>query len=131
MRALIIENNPAYREMLNHSLAEQGFENDSGDSIAIAREFADSETYDIICVNQDLSDGRGEDFVEYCNRHERHPDTPILFLTKDTELKREDLNVRVDDIIHDLNQQQIEGQIVHFVDMHLDPVFFEGRILFV
>ncbi len=43
MRALIIENNPAYREMLSHSLAEQGFENDTGDSIEIALEYADSE----------------------------------------------------------------------------------------
>ena len=131
MRALIIENNPAYREMLSHSLAEQGFDNDTGDSIETAREFAETENYDIICVNQDLKDGAGETFVEYCNQHERHRNTPILFLTENTRLGPEDLSVKVDGIIHELNQHQIEDQIVHFVDLHLDPVFYEGRILFV
>ena len=131
MRALIIENNPAYREMLNHSLAEQGFESDTGDSIEIAREYADSADYDIICVNQELRDGAGEQFVAYVNEHDRHRHTPVLLLTENRELRPEDLSVRVDGVIHELNEHQIEDQIVHFVEMNLDPVFFEGRILFV
>ncbi len=131
MRALIIENNPSYRDMLSHSLAEQGFENDTGDSIEIALEFIDSGDYDIICVNQELEDGSGEKFVEYCNRHERHRDTPILVMTEDTKLAPQDLSVRVEGVIHKLNEHQIEDQIIHFIDLHLDPVFHEGRILFV
>jgi two-component system cell cycle response regulator len=131
MRALIIENNQAYRELLEHTLAEQGFTADSGDSIETARLFVDSEPYDIICVNQELKDGHGEELVAYCNQHQRHQDTPILFLTEDRELKADDLTVRVNSVIHELNEHQIEDQIVHFVDLHLDPVFYEGRILFV
>ena len=131
MRALIIENNPAYRDMLEHSFAEQGFDNDTGDSIEIAREYADGADYDIICVNQELKDGAGDDFVAYCNEHKRHSDTPSLFLTENTRLEPQDLEVRVDGVIHELNEHQIEDQIVHFVELHLDPVFFEGRILFV
>ena len=117
--------------MLNHSLAEQGFENDTGDSIEIAREYADSADYDIICVNQELRDGAGEQFVAYVNEHDRHRHTPVLFLTENRELRPEDLSVRVNGVIHELNEHQIEDQIVHFVDLHMDPVFYEGRILFV
>jgi two-component system cell cycle response regulator len=131
MRALVIENNQAYRDLLEHTLAEQGFTTDSGDSIETARICVDSDPYDIICVNQALKDGSGEEFVAYCNQHQRHQDTPILFLTEDKELRAEDLSVRVDSVIHELNEHQIEDQIVHFVDLHLDPVFYEGRILLV
>ena len=131
MRALIIENNIAYRELLDHTLAQQGFDTDTGDSIESALAYADSGVYDIICVNQELKDGPGEEFVAYCNRHERYKNTPVLFLTENTELLAEDLPVRVDGVIHELNEHQIENQIVHFIDLHLDPVFFEGRILFV
>jgi len=131
MRALIIENNQAYRDLLAQTLAQQGFTYDSGDSIESARLYADSEAYDIICVNQELKDGPGEEFVAYCNQHQDQKDTPILFLTENRELKPEELEVRVDGLIHELSQHQIEDQIVHFIDLHLDSVFFEGRILFV
>ncbi len=131
MHALIIENNRAYRNLLSHTLAEQGFTCDSGDSIESARLYADSESYDIICVNQNLKDGPGEAFVAYCNQHRSQQNTPILFLTENSELKSEQLEVRVDGVIHELNEHQIGDQIVHFIDLHLDPVFFEGRILFV
>jgi two-component system cell cycle response regulator len=136
MRALIIENNQVYRDMLAHTLAQQGFNTDSGDSIEAARLYVDADSidadsYDIICVNQELKDGPGEEFVSYCNRHESLKDTPILFLTENRELKAEELEVRVDSVIHELNEHQIEDQIVHFIDLHLDPVFSEGRILFI
>ena len=131
MRALIIEKNQAYRDLLDHTLAAHGFTTDSGDSIESACLYADDAPYDIICVNQELKDGSGEEFVSYCNRHQRHQDTPILFLTENRDLKAEDLPVRVDGVIHELNEHQIEDQIVHFIDQHLDPVFYEGRILFV
>ncbi|MCP4878195.1 MAG: diguanylate cyclase [Gammaproteobacteria bacterium] len=127
MRALITENNPVYRNMLEHTLAEQGFDTDTVDSIEIARSYVDSEIYDIIYVNQELKDGRGEQFVAYCNDHDRHKDTPILFLTENSELTAEKLPVKVGGLIHEIN----EHQIVHFIDLHLDPVFFEGRILFI
>jgi len=131
MRALIIENNVAYRELLNHTLAQQGFDTDTDDNIESARTYADSEPYDIICVNQRLKDGPGEEFVAYCNEHAHQKNTPIVFLTENAELVAEELPVQVDGVIHELNEHQIEDQIVHFLDLHLDPIFFEGRILFV
>jgi two-component system cell cycle response regulator len=117
--------------MLAQTLAEQGFESDTGNSIEAARLFADTEKYDIICVNQALEDGPGEDFVAYCNTHVRQRDTPILFLTEDTGLEADELPVRVDGVIHELNEHQIEDQVVHFIELNLDPVFYEGRILLV
>ncbi len=131
MRALIVKNNNAHRDMLVRTLAEQGFDTDMGDSIESARPYADSENYDIICVNQELKDGPGEELVAYCNAHEHQKDTPILFLTENVGLVADDLPVRVDGVIHELNEQQIEDQIIRFIDRHLDPVFFEGRILLV
>jgi two-component system cell cycle response regulator len=131
MRALIIEKNITYRELLEHTFAEQGFDTDAGDSIESAHVYADSWVYDIICVNQTLTDGPGEEFVAHCNQHERLKNTPVLFLTENSELQAEELPVRVAGVIHELSEHQIEDQIVHFIDLHLDPVFFEGRILFV
>jgi two-component system cell cycle response regulator len=131
MRALIVKNNNAHRDMLVRTLAEQGFDTDMGDSIESARLYADSEKYDIICVNQELKDGPGEEFVAYCNAHEQQKDTPILFLTENAGLVADELSVGVDGVIHELNEQQTEDQIIHFIDRHLDPVFFEGRILVV
>ena len=131
MRALIIENNAIYRDMLTRTFAEQGFESDTGNSVEAARLYADTEQYDIICVNQQLKDGTGEAFVGYCNTHERLKDTPILFLTENDSLVADELDVRVDGVIHELNESQIEDQIVHFIERQLDPVFYEGRILLV
>jgi len=52
-------------------------------------------------------------------------------LTENVGLVADELSVRVDGVIHERNEQQIEDQIIHFIDLHLDPVFFEGRILLV
>ena len=131
MRALIVENDASYREMLDHTFAEQGFTNDIGDTIEFGLSCVNSNHYDIICVNHNLKDGSGETLVEYCNQQKRHQNTPILFLSEDAELLPDDLSVRVDGVIHELNGNQVQNQIIHFVDHHLDPVFFEGRILFV
>lgn len=131
MRALITENSRLYRQLLDNILGQQGFENDISDSIKAAREFLETEQYDIICVNQHLEDGAGLELVRFCNGDERHAETPILFLTAEKELMVDDLPARVDDVIHKNNLQQITDHITHFVELHLDPVFFEGRILFI
>ena len=117
--------------MLVRALAEQGFETDTESSIKTACQYVDSRKYDLICVNQELQDGQGEKFVAYCNAHEHQKNTPILFLTENTELLADDLSVRIDGVVHEITDQQIENQVVHFIDQHLDPVFFEGRILLV
>ncbi len=131
MRALIAENSRLYRQFLDNTLGQQGFENDICDSIAAGRDFLDAEQYDLVCINHHLDDGPGEDLIRHLNESGRHAATPILFLSNDKSLVRDDLPVRVDEVVHKFNLQQIADQITHFVEIHLDPVFFEGRILFV
>ncbi len=131
MRALIAENSRLYRQFLDNTLGQQGFENDICDSLAAARDFLDAERYDLICINHRLDDAPGIDLARYLNESERHASTPILFLSSDKSLVPDDLEVRVDEVVHKFNLQQIADQITHFVEIHLDPVFFEGRIMLV
>ncbi len=131
MRALIAENSRLYRQFLDNTLGQQGFETDICDSIATARVFLESGEYDLVCINQRLDDGPGSDLAQFLNESKRHQATPILFLSADKTLTRDDLPVRVDEVVHKFNLQQIADKITHFVELHLDPVFFEGRILFV
>ncbi len=131
MRALIAENSRLYRQFLDNTLGQQGFETDICDSIASARVFLESGEYDLVCINQRLDDGPGSDLAQFLNESKRHQATPILFLSADKTLTRDDLPVRVDEVVHKFNLQQIADKITHFVELHLDPVFFEGRILFV
>jgi DNA-binding response OmpR family regulator len=51
MRALIVKNNNAYRELLEHTFAQQGFDTDTDDSIESARAYTDSEPYDILSTS--------------------------------------------------------------------------------
>ncbi len=131
MRALIAENSRLYRQFLDNTLGQQGFETDICDSIASARVFLESGEYDLVCINQRLDDGPGSDLAQFLNESKLHQATPILFLSADKTLTRDDLPVRVDEVVHKFNLQQIADKITHFVELHLDPVFFEGRILFV
>ncbi|MCP4188718.1 MAG: diguanylate cyclase [Gammaproteobacteria bacterium] len=131
MRALVIENSRMYRQLLVRIFSQHGFETDICDSIEKARDFVDTEDYDIVCINHHLQDGSGLDFVEYCNAHERHKDAAILFLTSDRNTIQATLSVRVDEVIPKISLQQISDQISHFVEVRFDPLFSEGKVLFV
>ncbi len=131
MRALIAENSRLYRQFLDNTLGQQGFENDICDSIVAARDYLENEKYDLVCINQQLDDGPGLELAQLVNASRRHAATPILFLSNDKSLTADDLEVRINEVVHKFNLQQIADQVTHFVEMHLDPVFFEGRILFV
>ncbi|MCP4494406.1 MAG: diguanylate cyclase [Gammaproteobacteria bacterium] len=131
MRTLIIENSRMCRQLLDRIFAQHGFENDICDSIEKARAFADAESYEVICINHHLQDGSGLDFVEYCNKHERQKDAAILFLTSDRNTVKATLSVQVNEVITKISLQQIADQISHFVDARFDPLFFEGKILFI
>ena len=131
MRALITENSRLYRQLLDGILSQHGFDNDISDSLESARFLVDTEDYDVICVNQHLKDGLGLEFIDYCNQHERHKNTAILFLTADKNARGKDFPARVDEVIPKISPQQISDQITRFVDGRFDPLFSEGKILFV
>ncbi len=131
MRALIIENSRMCRQLLDRIFSQHGFQNDICDSIGKARIFTDAEPYDVICINHHLQDGSGLVFVGYCNTSELQKNAAILYLTSDRSTVKATLPVKVDEVIMKVSLQQIADRISHFVDARFDPLFSEGKILFV
>ncbi len=131
MKALIIENSRLYRQLLDNIFGEQGFESDITDELRIAFDHLTNVNYDIICLNEKLKDGSGIDFARQCKRDSRFKHIPILFFTSDTDIQAQLEGYEVDEIIYKKNLQQITDQITHFVENNLDPIFSEGRVLFI
>lgn len=117
--------------MLENLLGEQGFDTDISDSFKTSMAFINTEVYDLICVNQYLADGSGAEFVKFCNEHDTNSQTPILFFTNEKEYGRLKSSLNVSDIIVKSDLNRISNQITRFVESIFDPVFYEGRILFV
>ena len=131
MKALITENSRVYRQLLENLLGEQGFDTDVSDSFNNSITLIETESYDLICINQYLTDGSGIEFVKYCNDHAVNSDTPILFFTSEKEYSSLEDSLQVSEIIVKSNLRKISNQITRFVESAFDPVFYEGRILFV
>ncbi|MDJ0832385.1 MAG: diguanylate cyclase [Gammaproteobacteria bacterium] len=131
MRALILENSRLYRQLLDNILGQQGFKNDIAQEISIAKDYLQETQYDIICLNEHLQDGSGLELAKFCKADKALRDIPILFLTADDDFTQHNPADYLDTIIYKHNLQQISDQIVHFLEDHLDPVFSEGKILFI
>ncbi len=131
MKALITENSRVYRQLLDNLFGQHGFENDISDSIETSKDFINSQDYDVICVNHHLKDGDGLDFLAYCNTHEQQKNAAMLLLTSGKDTDFSDSPVHVDEVILKLNLKQVLDQITRFIDGRFDPVFSEGKILFV
>jgi two-component system cell cycle response regulator len=131
MRVLITENNRLYCQLLNKIFVQLGFHCDICHSIESARTYLESETYDLICINQYLGDESGIEFAEYCNNHKHSKETPILFLTNNKESVKDIESLHISEVVLKKNRQQISAQITRFVLHHLDPIFHEGRILLI
>ncbi len=130
MKSLIIENSRLYRQLIDNILGQQGFENDICSTLHSAYEFLKSNQYDLIMTNHFLEDGSGIDIADFCNSGD-NKDTPILLLTSDMNANYTDFPNRISDIIHKKNIQQLSDQIIHFIELKLDPTFFEGKIYLV
>ncbi len=131
MKALILENSRLYRQLLDNILGQQGFENDIADEITIAKDFLEENDYDIICLNENLKDGSGIELAHFCKTSNSLKNTPILFLTSDSNIHQKIDHLQIEEVIFKLNLQQISDQITHFIENKLNPVHFEGRILFI
>ncbi len=131
MKALILESSRLYRQLLDTLLAQQGFDNDITDDLHTARELLGSERYDLLCLNEHLKNGSGIELVRACKKSRELADIPILFFTANADLRQQLQQLGVDAVIPKNNLQQITDQIRHFVEERLDPLFREGRILFV
>lgn len=130
MKSLIIENSRLYRQLIDSILGQQDFENDICSTIHSASEFLESTQYDLILTNHFLEDGSGVDIAGCC-KSGLNKDTPILLLSSDSTTNYTDFPDRVSEIIHKKNIQQLTDQITHFIEIKLDPTFFEGKIYLV
>ena len=131
MKALILDSSRLYRQLLDKLLAQQGFDNDITDELSAARDLLANERYDLLCLNENLKDGSGIELVRRCKQDQRLREIPILFFTAERGLEHELQSLGVDSIIPKNNLQQISDQIQRFVEERLDPLFREGRILFI
>lgn len=131
MRSLIVENSRVYCLLLENILSEQGFDSDICDSVEKACLYANSQSYDLICISHHLKDGFGNEFVEFCRNQGVNKDAPILYLTSNQNYSQELGSLPIQKFIFKMSKQQISHQIIHFIESHLDPIFSEGRILFI
>ncbi len=130
MKSLIIENSRLYRQLIDNILGQQDFENDICSTLHSAYEFLETNQYDLILTNHFLEDGSGIDLADFCQKG-LNKDTPILLLTSVKNTEYTDFPDRISDIIHKKNIQQLSDQIIHFIEIKLDPTFFEGKIYLV
>ena len=131
MKALILESSRLYRQLIDNLLAQQGFDNDITDEVAAARELLNQQSYDLLCLNENLKDGSGLELVRQCRSSEALQGIPILFFTSDTVLARQLKELAVNAVIPKTNLQQIHDQVLHFVEQQVAPLFRKGRILLV
>lgn len=131
MKALIVENSRLYRQLLDNILGQQGFDNDITDEYLIARNYLDNNNYDILCLNENLKGGSGIELVHHCRNHDKLNDVPILFFSSSEDIEEKLQNYQVEGIVRKHNLQQISDQIIKFLETRLDPLFHEGRILFI
>jgi len=131
VKALIIENSRLYRQLLDNILGQHGFDNDIADEYTMARHFLDTNRYDIICLNEIIEGGSGQELVRYCRHSDALRETPILFFTADDDIRQKMNGLSVDGIIYKHNLQQISDQIVNFLETRYDSLFGEGRILLI
>ncbi len=131
MKALILESSRLYRQLIDNLLAQQGFDNDITDELATARELLNQQSYDLLCLNENLKDGSGLELVRQCRSSETLQGIPILFFTSDTALARQLKDLAVNAVIPKTNLQQIHDQVLYFVEQQVDPIFRKGRILLV
>ena len=131
MNALILDSSRLYRQLLNQLLAQQGFDNDITDDASTAREWLAGGRYDLLCLNEHLSQGSGIELLREARANGWLEGMAVLFFTADKGLDSALEELGVDAVIPKNNLQQISDQIEHFLEHRLDPLFREGRILFV
>lgn len=131
MHALIVENSRLYRQLLDTVLGQQGFKNDVTDEIGRAKSYLQDTQYDIIILNENLKDGSGIEFAQYCKSHEQAMTTPVLLFSSDDDIEHKLGNLQVEGIVYKHNLQQISDQLINFLETRIDPLFYQGKILLI
>ncbi len=77
--ALIVDDEPDIRELLELTLGRMEIETKSAADVAQARQWLDSETFDLCLTDMRLPDGDGLDLVRYIQ--DRQPNLPVAVIT--------------------------------------------------
>ncbi len=77
--ALIIDDEPDIRELLELTLGRMGIETRSAASLDEARQRFQAQRFDLCLTDMRLPDGDGIDLVRWIQQH--HPDTPVAVIT--------------------------------------------------
>jgi two-component system response regulator PilR (NtrC family) len=78
-RALIIDDEPDIRELLEITLGRMQIQTDTADSVANAKKMLASQTYDLCLTDMRLPDGKGLEIVELIQQ--RYPRLPVAVIT--------------------------------------------------
>jgi DNA-binding response OmpR family regulator len=79
-RILVVEDTSVLHYVLTYTLEAAGFEVALADSLRAATRMLETETIDLILLDQNLPDGRGDDFLRYA-RHDRQQPLPIIIMS--------------------------------------------------
>lgn len=78
-RALIIDDEPDIRELLEITLARMDIDTESAADLTTAREFLTKKNFDLCLTDMNLPDGNGIDLVKLMS--EQYPNTPVAVIT--------------------------------------------------
>ena len=78
-RALIIDDEPDIRELLEITLGRMQIHTDSADSVSSARQMLSNHSYDLCLTDMRLPDGKGLEIVELIQQ--RYPRLPVAVIT--------------------------------------------------
>jgi two-component system chemotaxis response regulator CheY len=88
-RALIVDDSRAIRSILARMLGKQGFANIQAENGAVALQLLERETEDIslVCVDYNMPEMNGVDFVEHLRRSPRFNMVPAMMITTETHIE--------------------------------------------
>ena len=78
-RALIVDDEPDIRELLEITLGRMGLETESAADVAQAHALLDAGTFDVCLTDMRLPDGNGIDLVRHISQN--HPELPVAMIT--------------------------------------------------
>ncbi len=77
--ALIVDDEPDIRELLELTLGRMDIDTDSAADIAAAEQLLGRKRFDLCLTDMRLPDGNGIDLVRFIQK--QHPDTPVAVIT--------------------------------------------------
>jgi two-component system response regulator PilR (NtrC family) len=78
-RALIVDDEPDIRELLEITLGRMGLDTESAADLAQAHALLEGDAFDVCLTDMRLPDGNGIDLVRHINA--RHPELPVAVIT--------------------------------------------------